>query len=308
MTDESTSPSVPTGRSAGALLREARQAQGVHIAALAAAMKVTQKKLEALEADRIDELPDATFARALAQSVCRALKIDAAPVLALLPSQQFTGRLEHVSEGINEPFRDHGGRRDDGGWGRLASPVVWIPLLLLVGVFAVLMAPQGLMLKLMPAGGAASGASSSSGTSAIGMPVDGAASEPEASVVEAPAPAASAPTVVAAAAAFAASVADAAASSVSRVAAAASVEAASLAGMGQVQLHARQESWVEVQDANAKPLIARSLKAGETVFFDGTAPFRVKIGNAVGTDLTWRGQAVDLTSRTRDNVARLELK
>ena len=38
------------------MLREARQAQGVHIAALAAMMKVSQQKLEALEADRLQEL------------------------------------------------------------------------------------------------------------------------------------------------------------------------------------------------------------------------------------------------------------
>ena len=48
-------------------------------------IKVAPRKLEALEADRYDELPDLTFTRALAQTVCRALKIDAEPVLAKLP-------------------------------------------------------------------------------------------------------------------------------------------------------------------------------------------------------------------------------
>ena len=47
------------------------RAQGLHIAALAAAIKVAPRKLELLEADRFDELPDATFTRALAQTVCR---------------------------------------------------------------------------------------------------------------------------------------------------------------------------------------------------------------------------------------------
>ena len=46
------------------MLRAARQQQGLHIAALAAAIKVTPAKLEALEAGRIEALPDATFARA----------------------------------------------------------------------------------------------------------------------------------------------------------------------------------------------------------------------------------------------------
>jgi cytoskeleton protein RodZ len=56
--------------SAGRLLREARERQGLHIAVLAASIKVTSKKLELLEADCFDALPDATFTRALAQTVC----------------------------------------------------------------------------------------------------------------------------------------------------------------------------------------------------------------------------------------------
>ena len=40
------------------------------------------RKLEALEDDRYDQLPDAVFARALASSVCRTLKVDPQPVLA----------------------------------------------------------------------------------------------------------------------------------------------------------------------------------------------------------------------------------
>src|SRR4051794_32653278 len=94
-----------TPSTAGALLRQARQAQGLHIAALAASIKVGQRKLELLESDQFDQLPDATFTRALAQTVCRALKIDAAPVLALMPPPGGY-RLEHVGEGINAPFRD----------------------------------------------------------------------------------------------------------------------------------------------------------------------------------------------------------
>ena len=71
----------PGTATAGSLLRAAREKQGLHIAALAAAIKVSQRKLEALEGDRYDELPDATFTRALAQTVCRTLKVDARPVL-----------------------------------------------------------------------------------------------------------------------------------------------------------------------------------------------------------------------------------
>ena len=61
---------------AGGLLREARQAAGLHIAALAVALKVPVSKLEALEADDYAKLTDTVFVRALASSVCRALKAD----------------------------------------------------------------------------------------------------------------------------------------------------------------------------------------------------------------------------------------
>jgi cytoskeleton protein RodZ len=53
----------------------------MHIAALAVSLKVPVKKLEALEQNRFDLLPDSVFVRALASSVCRTLKLDAAAVL-----------------------------------------------------------------------------------------------------------------------------------------------------------------------------------------------------------------------------------
>ena len=71
--------------SAGALLRLAREQQGMHIAMLAAQIKVPVKKVQALEADQFEEFASAVFVRSLAASVCRTLKVDAAPVLALLP-------------------------------------------------------------------------------------------------------------------------------------------------------------------------------------------------------------------------------
>ena len=92
---------------AGALLRRAREAAGLHVAALAVALKVPVKKLEALEADRWDLLPDAVFVRALASSVCRSLKINPVPVLDRLP-QQARPRLDAEERGINTPFRASG--------------------------------------------------------------------------------------------------------------------------------------------------------------------------------------------------------
>ena len=89
---EPAAPPVAQTVTSGTLLRQARTAHGLHIAALAATVKVPQRKLEALESDRLDELPDAAFARALAKKVCHVLKIDAEPILALMPQPPETPR------------------------------------------------------------------------------------------------------------------------------------------------------------------------------------------------------------------------
>ncbi len=103
MTEE-TNPSPPPSASAGALLRQCRETQGFKLDVLAQALRVSPAKLEALEADRLDELPDAMFARALTLAVCRQLKVDAAPVLALLPSQDVSRLAPKNERGLDFPL------------------------------------------------------------------------------------------------------------------------------------------------------------------------------------------------------------
>jgi len=129
----------PPAAHAGALLREAREAQGLHPAALAVALKVPVRQIEALEDDRLDLLPDLVFARALAASVCRQLRIDPQPVLARLP--QGKPRLNKDREPINEPFRTPG---QSGGlsWrDQLARPPVLVALALLVAALLLFVLP-----------------------------------------------------------------------------------------------------------------------------------------------------------------------
>ena len=313
---------------AGGLLKQARQTKGLHIAALAASIKVAQRKLELLEADRYSELPDATFTRALAQTVCRSLKIEAAPVLALLPAAS-GGRLDHMGEGINAPFRDRPGRGEPTDWARLAaSPAAWGPALVLLAALSVYFLPasffSGLQFKpastapnaavpstqsaVVPAAAAEAATGSASAASlALAQTPTSAASSP-ASVVEtvfsapaltetSPALPTTVPTVTPSTAA------------VSAAAAGGLLAAADAAAPGGIlQLRASAESWVEVQDAKKQMLLSRMLMAGETVRLDGALPLRLKVGNASGTEVVFRGQAVSLVPGTVGNIARMELK
>lgn len=295
---ESGAPGMPpvsgAAPSAGTLLRTARQAQGLHIAALAASIKVSQRKLELLETDRLSELPDATFARALAQTICRSLKIDPAPVLAALPRAPGY-RLDAVDGGINTPFRDRPGRHEPVGFSALTSPAVWVTTLIAAAALLVLLMPADWALSIQSAI-----SSPPPAPPAASAPVVVVAVEPLLAVV-APVDAAVAPTDAASAA-----LAGVAASAIA-VESAASAAALGAVKEGPLQLKASASTWVEVVDGQSKVLVSRMLLSGEALALDGVAPFKLKIGNAAGIEVAFRGQAVDLVPSTRDNVARLEL-
>lgn len=135
MNDTVTEPSTPNG--AGAQLRHARESAGVHIAALAVALKVPVRQLEALESDRFDQLPDATFARALAASVCRQLRMDPQSILDLMP--QAGPRAMKVPEDL-QAYR--GSAVAGVTWrDRLGRPAVWLAAALLLAALLLLVLP-----------------------------------------------------------------------------------------------------------------------------------------------------------------------
>ncbi len=327
MTEVNQEPTAARPSTAGALLKQARQAKGLHIAALAASIKVAQRKLESLEADRFNELPDATFTRALAQTVCRSLKIDAVPVLALLPAAS-GGRLDHMGEGINAPFRERPGRGEPTDWGRVAaSPAVWGPALVLIAAAGVYFLPSsflsGLQFNPKPSASVAVAkpppASALPASAAVvplpqALPASAATTGAVETVFSAP-PLADAASAVAGASPPVATLATTPAAVSPSAAAVASggllaaTDAAASSGAGAaLQLRASAESWIEVQDAKKQMLLSRMLMAGETVRLDGELPLRVKVGNAAGTEVVFRGQAVNLVPATVGNIARLELK
>lgn len=300
------------GITAGMLLRHARETAGLHVATLAVALKVPVRKLEALETDRYDELPDAVFIRALASSVCRNLKIDPAPVLQRLPP---TGapRLAPNGGGINAPFRSP---RDGAGpsWlDPLSRPVFLAVFALLLGALVLILLPSrrddmagGLALTPAPEVAALppTTAAAPAAQGAIAAP-EGLPASPGAAPAELAVP--MAPLAISPALTSAARATPSPASPGTVVAAAPA--AADAAAASQILVfRARGASWIEVTDAKGGVALRKLLAAGESAAASGALPLAVTVGSASTTEVEVRGKPLDLKPLARDNVARFEVK
>ena len=68
------------------------------------------------------------------------------------------------------------------------------------------------------------------------------------------------------------------------------------------------DSWLDIKDSEDNQLAYDLVKTGETLSFSGQPPFRVFLGNAPGISITYRGEEIDISSRTRaDNTARIRV-
>ncbi len=285
-----------THMTAGDMLRQAREAHGLHIDMVAAALKVSTRKLEALEADDIDALPDAMFARALAASVCRALRIDPAPVLAKLPGAQPAG-LAQADRTISRTLRSAGPRSGPGSSGSPSRALLVVVVLLLLGAAALFWLPQSVFDQVgatVSSITAKAGMDDSPSAAATGLATQTGPNGTVSEVVTPPtlAAAPSAPPAVAPAA---------------QPAQTAATIASELANT--VVFVARRDSWITVNEAGGKSLLRRTVRAGETVGLAGTPPLSIVVGQASGVDVQVRGQTVDLAPLTRaGGVARFEVK
>lgn len=297
--------------SAGALLRQARQAQGVALGDLAATLKVPVEKLQALEDEDWQRLPDVVFLRALAQTICRTLHLEAAPVLALLPQQKVTALAPQG--GLNAPMRERGVPSI------LAtktqhSPWPWVVLLLIVlggggylgvqwmapewvrGVSTTVPAPSdpvGDSPLFSPAGPEESdGGNMGDGAQAGEVPAVQAAALMQPALQEEegaqPGFAAPAPAPVAQAEPAAAP----AAASVSPV----------------LRITAKGATWVQVLDAQQRLLIEKILQDGEVFSTSAPKPLTVAVGKADLATVEVNGAPFDLQAVARSNVARFEVK
>ncbi len=290
------------GGSAGRALRQAREAAGMHIGTLAVSLKVPVKRLEALEADDLEQLPDAVFARALAATVCRTLKIDPAPILLLLPQLQ-TPPLQ-VGSQIGSPRIDVPlGMAGVPGLSRVPKPVLYTTAALLIAALLVWVLP---LLNLGISGSEANSdgqvVRSLPGGPGIAIdPVMAPPIQPEAGPAPAPAPALPAQAPAAAATTPEQKAAALPASTTL-------ADDKAMAGGALLVLTTRGSSWVQVVDAAGAVQLRKTLADGETASVNGVLPLSVVVGRANEIAVLVRGKPFDLAPLAKDNVARFQIK
>ena len=270
---------------AGALLRTARQSQGMDIATLAALLKVPVYKLQALEQDKPELLADPVFARALAASMSRILKLDPASVLLRLPAIA-AFKVTSQNRGINAPFRarSSGGRNVVPFWSHISRPAVLVGVALLLGALVLMFLPtlQKEVARYRQAGSVQTvpgqAMESASTTTTVITPTSTVNDVADTSVVTpVDIPNASADADVAPAEPL-------------------------------ITISAKGASKIKVTDASGKVLLDRTLRAGESVSLSGVLPLAVVANRANLIQVQVRGQDFDLASVTKNNTARFEVK
>jgi cytoskeleton protein RodZ len=285
---------------AGALLRDARQAQGITIDTLAASLKVPVQKLHALEQDQFDQLLDPVFARALASSVCRILRSDPVPVLQRLPAIT-AFKVTSQNRGINQPFRERDGGHGASVWSHISRPVVLVGLALLLGALVLSLLPviQQEIAQYRP---------ENQGAAAKSVIVDPVSVIPPVTtqVLTRGTPAVSLNPPVP----------PPPAAEVHAVMATPTAAPTSLASPNPVEVNAnalitfsaKSDSWIRVTDAKGVVVLGRTVRAGESAGASGVLPLAAVVGRADAIQVQVRGQAFSLNSVTKNNVARFEVK
>jgi cytoskeleton protein RodZ len=82
----------------------------------------------------------------------------------------------------------------------------------------------------------------------------------------------------------------------------------SIATVKSVNIAVSEQTWIRVTDKAGAVVYEKMLGANSEDGFDGLPPFKILIGNAKATKLTFLGRPVDLLTSTKNNVAHVTLE
>lgn len=298
--------------SAGAILSAQRKQLGMSVDEVSAKLKLSHRQIEALETDRYEALPGNTFVRGFVRNYARLLQIDAQPLLhyleSHLPQEAPQAALPRLQSETLPTLRP-GGSPGQSSFllavlGGLALALIafgayWLvqqsrqePVLTLPETQApvVLETPAPIAQSAPVASAPAIEAAPAAVPTESALPAQAAALTPELPAAQpTPAPATAAPTLPPA------------------TTPQATPPAVAPAPTGEIRVVAKQESWVQITDANGRRLVNELLPAGQVRVVGGKPPYQVRIGNGRQTELYYKGKATDLGPYIRVDVANLEL-
>lgn len=79
------------------------------------------------------------------------------------------------------------------------------------------------------------------------------------------------------------------------------------AGLHVLEARFREDSWIEIFDADGRVIEQNLVRAGQSRRYESTGAVSIKIGNVGGVDVRADGNPIDLAPHARANVARLRL-
>ena len=277
--------------SVGQQLQTARLAKGLTADEVAKALKLSPRQVVAMEDDNWSSLPCNTIIRGFVRNYARLLGLNADSLMGQLdpltlpqgPELEMT-----VGTPVSMPVEGRVDRRD---FARVLSGL----LVLVLAVAAYFFFPQELWLSTLSA--------LKTATQSAEVVVEKAPAEPEAATAPeaAPVPAEALPAAVQPAATPAALPAPATTPSTP-----ASAPASTSANV--LKFSFAQASWVEVRDRSGQVIFSKKNDAGTVREVEGQPPFAVVVGNAGQVTLQYKGKAVDLSKRSKEDVARLTLE
>jgi len=296
---------------AGAALRQAREAAGLSIDSIAHQLKLHPRQVQALEDGTHDQLPGRTFVRGFMRNYARALNLDPAQVLAMLPDEA-PEALGSTTHSMGEIRFESAPRRT---WSRWAIPLALVALVALAAVYE-FTRPQGeprtAETRTPPATASDAPAPSPAPppptAESAGTPLPNPLSGPggdAARTADAPPGSAGTPAgtpAPAPAPGFGGTTAPGGTGIVSTA-----IPPGTL-GEPTLVIVFGGRSWAEVRDAKGRVLLSLTGSPGMTQSVSGTPPYDVVIGSVADVSLQFRGAAVDLAPYRRANVARLRLE
>lgn len=281
----------------GVLLCAARRAAGLTIADVAAQMRIAPRQVEAIEADRYDQLPGAVFVRGFIRNYARLLKIDPVPLLhALEPAlgDEAPLRAQHYAGTLPVPVkRNH--------------TKLWLAIL---GVVVVVVVTAGAYEYWRARGDSGE----TKGEPAKSAPTVPAAQPPAATPpVERGEPVPLTPERVpdTSQSPRESDSALAREASVPGSAAGQTADASPPLGASRrsaITLEFLQDSWFELRDRSGKVLHMGTGTARSTQRFEVEGPLNVVLGNAPGVRITYNEKPVDLSAYSSRSIARFTLE